>query len=959
MSRRIPAFSPKRELALPSVLLALALAGCGGGDGAPGATPRAGAEAADPGAPSSLPAAVVATAAPDTASQSPDVAAQKARSKPGVLVYVSPQGRDAWSGALAAPNADGTDGPLRTLPRAQAVVRGLVADMAAGQRARKAVRVQILPGTYTLSAPLALDDRDSGVAGYAVSWEGTDPGNVLVSGGVALQLDSTTPTQAHFVVPAGTPPIDWAQAQQLYVNGRRAILARTPDEGTDWFVNQAVPLAGESGSQVGTAAFTTSSPALAAINRLSADDRVRGVVNVYESWTTGRHRLAQAAVPGTVQVAPAALWPFRAYGPAQRWYIENVSTALDAPGEWLGSTSGGVTYLARKGESTAGLSAVVPLLDNLVNIAQNAVTGRPAQYIEFHGLRFEHTRLQTPAAGLLDSQAGTHLDAAINVDTATHVVVDDCRFAHLGAYAVWFRVDARDSTASNNAVTDVAGGFKIGPVVAPQNDPAPTTGILLSGNTVTDTGHVMPGAAAIWVGQAWGNTVTRNLVANTTYTGISVGWTWGFGPATSGNNEISDNLLFNIGQGVLSDLGGIYTVGISPGTVVRGNVVREVRGYTAYGSGAWGLYDDYGSSQITLDANVVVGTDSGGYLLREGHGDAVTDNVLAWGTNSEFGVSVSDPQNTRLQASGNLFVPASVDPFANYASAPDVIFSANTVAGTENGYSPPDINLAKCGDGCAHTVASLKATSAPKGLTLTGGTAATQSTFTETLANAGPKNWQALAGGKLAVATQPPVIRQAPPPWPYAYDLASAAPGSQPPGLNYFPTGNLTALHVVEKAGAPDAGKCLQFADSASYANQYDPHAYAKLNHYAGTSIATFTVWIDAQAQFVHEWRDTATPYLAGPSLLLSAKGVTVAGQVVAPLQVNAWSTIRVTALTGPGAGTWSLEVIDADGTKHTASGLPNKSAGWQALEWLGFMSNANVTTNACLGGLSVTNSLS
>src|SRR5262249_54928008 len=132
---------------------------------------------------------------------------------------------------------------------------------------------------------------------------------------------------------------------------------------------------------------------------------------------------------------------------------------------------------------------------------------------------------------------------------------------------------------------------------------------------------VMPGAAAIWVGQTWGNTVTRNLVANTTYTGISVGWQWGYGPATSGDNQVTDNLLFNIGQGVLSDLGGIYTVGISPGTVVSGNVVREVRGYTAYGSGAWGLYNDYGSSQITLDANVVVGTDSGGYLLRQGRGD--------------------------------------------------------------------------------------------------------------------------------------------------------------------------------------------------------------------------------------------------------------------------------------------------------------------------------------------------
>jgi len=56
-----------------------------------------------------------------------------------------------------------------------------------------------------------------------------------------------------------------------------------------------------------------------------------------------------------------------------------------------------------------------------------------------------------------------------------------------------------------------------------------------------------------------------------------------------------------------------------------------------------------------------------------------------------------------------------------------------------------------------------------------------------------------------------------------------------PAGLLVIPIGNLTALHVVEKAGAPDGGKCLQFADSPRFGNLYDPHACAKLNHFAGT----------------------------------------------------------------------------------------------------------------------------
>jgi hypothetical protein len=38
-------------------------------------------------------------------------------------LYISPAGNDAWSGTLAAPNAEGTDGPLATIRRAQELLR--------------------------------------------------------------------------------------------------------------------------------------------------------------------------------------------------------------------------------------------------------------------------------------------------------------------------------------------------------------------------------------------------------------------------------------------------------------------------------------------------------------------------------------------------------------------------------------------------------------------------------------------------------------------------------------------------------------------------------------------------------------------------------------------------------------------------------------------------------------------
>jgi len=40
--------------------------------------------------------------------------------------HISPQGDDAWSGQLAEPNAERSDGPFRTIDRAQTAARKLI-----------------------------------------------------------------------------------------------------------------------------------------------------------------------------------------------------------------------------------------------------------------------------------------------------------------------------------------------------------------------------------------------------------------------------------------------------------------------------------------------------------------------------------------------------------------------------------------------------------------------------------------------------------------------------------------------------------------------------------------------------------------------------------------------------------------------------------------------------------------
>src|SRR5271157_2753422 len=59
--------------------------------------------------------------------------------------YVAPNGNDAWSGTLPAPNATNTDGPFATFDRARAAVQTSV------KTGAKPVTVQFRAGTYFLT----------------------------------------------------------------------------------------------------------------------------------------------------------------------------------------------------------------------------------------------------------------------------------------------------------------------------------------------------------------------------------------------------------------------------------------------------------------------------------------------------------------------------------------------------------------------------------------------------------------------------------------------------------------------------------------------------------------------------------------------------------------------------------------------------------------------------------------
>ena len=867
-----------------------------------------------------------------------------------VLIYVSTAGNNAWSGLLSAPNAGNSDGPVKTVAAAQAIARTRLAAMKAGTAPRQPVRVLIAAGNYPIASTLQFSPADSGTSDAPVSYEAMVAGTVTISGGVPLS--TTVPSAAGVPVSLTGYTFDALGVRgggQLFINGKRMTLARQPNIDKAWFVQKAVPLASEPSSKQGREAFEPAADAMAWINSLSADDRARAILGVMQSWSGGHHRFSSQAAPaGSVRIQPAALAAFLSFGLSQRYYVENVAAAFDAPGEWL-PTLQGVRYIPGSAEVGQTLTPVLPVLDRLVSVRGDIANQAWVQHLQFKGLGFAYTRSITPDSGYSDNQAAVEVGAAIEVDGATNLKIDGCNISRTANYGVWFRQSVRDSSVTNTVMTDLGGGgIKFGLAYQRTNEAMITGNNVASSNRISETGKVYPGSVGVWLGQTFDNKVSNNAIFNTTYTGISVGWSWGYEAATSGRNLITDNLLVNIGQGTLSDMGGIYTVGISPGTRITGNVIREVRGYPNYGAGAWGIYNDEGASQVLVEDNVVIGTDSGGYHLNYGRSNTVVRNLFAKGTKYEMRVSRTDPGYTNLVTNANVMLPVVKQSFDQYASSPDVLFTSNQVS---DKLSTAGVDLSKCGSGCAVWPVTMSTSSDPRVVSLVGTDATTASRVSATALKAGPLD----QGSRPAVEvdyTPPPVVVA--PPANFALDIANSDVGTQPKGMAYAPQGNVSAIGVVSRADAP-RGKCLAFNDNANFKYVYEPYAYATLNHNSGTSRGDVSMILDANSDLIYEWRDDGNPYKTGPALQLNANGIYVKGKRLGPTPIGSWFTVSVISEVANSSATWTLQVVTSTGTQ-TYNGLAFGTTGWSKLSWVGLISNSAKSSTACFSTIKVIN---
>jgi len=243
---------------------------------------------------------------------------------------------------------------------------------------------------------------------------------------------------------------------------------------------------------------------------------------------------------------------------------------------------------------------------------------------------------------------------AIYLEGARNCAIENCRIAHVGWYGVEIAHGCSAIRVVGNEIVDVgAGGLKLNGADFQGPAHLRTGNSRITDNHVHQCGRVFHAGVGVLSMHSFGNTISHNHIHDLYYSGISCGWVWGYGPSISRDNLIEKNHIHDIGQGLLSDMGGIYTLGVQPGTVLRGNLIHDV---TKLNYGAWCIYPDEGSSHMLIEHNVCYRTNGEVFHQHYGRENIVRNNVFAFGADSVAAHGRADLQHNAFTFERNIFI---------------------------------------------------------------------------------------------------------------------------------------------------------------------------------------------------------------------------------------------------------------------------------------------------------------
>lgn len=548
-----------------------------------------------------------------------------------ITLYVSPRGGDAWSGHSLSR-------PFQSVRRAVEEIRGL---KERGQ-ITDSVIVVLRGGLYRISGPLIFRPQDSGSGENPVTFTAHKNEQPILSGGKVITGWEEGENGVWTVTLPAVRDGQW-DFRQLYVNGELRQRARMPNDG--FFRVAGHPDGG---------------PDIHYHTDVRRFEYAEGDINpnwtnlqdveviVYHFWTDS-HLPIQSVDPDsnivTFKHKAGKVFTDDFTDEGARYIVENVYEGLDEPGEWyLNEQTGVLSYMPMPDEDLQTAEVIAPVLPEFIRFEGEPLKQHYVEHINFQNLTFMYTNWDLPPGNSNDRQGSASVPACITMKGARHVSFTNCTVKNIGTFAFEL-VDgsAYNRFEHNNLSYLGAGGFRVN---GGDDDSHPLlrTGYnVISDNHLHHFGEIYPSAVGILLMHTNHNKVVHNRIHHGYYTGISIGWEWGYQRSVATHNRIEYNHIHDIGQGLLSDMGAIYTLGVSPGTTIRNNFIHDVN---SHHYGGWGIYNDEGSTHILIENNIVYNTKFSGYNIHYGRELIVRNNIFALARLNELSRSRVEPHKS-------------------------------------------------------------------------------------------------------------------------------------------------------------------------------------------------------------------------------------------------------------------------------------------------------------------------
>lgn len=437
-------------------------------------------------------------------------------------LYVATDGNDHWSGRLAVPNADGSDGPLATLAAARDKVRQL---KQTGKR--KNILVLIGGGTYQLTETLVFSLDDSAPQGGSITYAAYPGQAPVISSGVPITnwQKTTTPdkqyARKHEKIWVADLPEGMERCLTLYDGMTRLTRARTPEFTPPNFLPRGVPHPLDRFEFPQGAMKNWSDLKNAEVAVIPSCDYEMGIFPLASVDET--NNIATLAVPasrpiGRVKYMDKTLW------------VENLVKAIDEPGDWAVNFDERKIYYWPLDNERPGNQIVAPALTELIRIEgeidYDGPTDQTVTGLTFKGLTFSHAERYS-WRGYTGYDLQHHWEmfdlptAAVRLRGADNCTFQACRFFATSGTGIRLDLTCRNNRIIDNevghtgAVGILLSGYGPGTKDTNHNNE-------VSNNWVHNIGELYLASPAILVVQSGSNLIANNQIRHTPYSGICI-----------------------------------------------------------------------------------------------------------------------------------------------------------------------------------------------------------------------------------------------------------------------------------------------------------------------------------------------------------------------------------------------------------------------------------------------------